>query len=483
LHLLPLIYHGGEVVSSMSKVLALQGTFKTWSCNQDENGYRDYKITFLIQADVSYGPAQVLSCPGLPVVGSVWDFASDLDEFVYCKLNQNAKPIVADGPDLWWEVEFLFSNRPDLQKCESLQFTDPFLQCPRISGHSTKRTREATLDVLGNQIVNSAFEQIRGPHNEWDQSRTGVRIEMNTDAETVALAISYLDTVNDAILWGQDERCVKLSNVTWDKKYYGACQIYFSLILDFDIETYENGVGPDYIGPYWPEIPTGSWDRLVLDEGTKVLKGHYDPVTGAYQIDLAGGIHAPVIKLVQQSAITGTLAPGTYFYKVTAVTAEGLETNASPASSVDLALPLNSIVLTIVVVPGAASYNIYGRPSTLTGTYDLLGSTETGGNYVYNDVGDAPIGGAPPSTNQTLVAANPLNPQNFIQYRGPDGNVCKVMLNGRGLPADVPYSTGSSPGTITGPGLILIQYYPSNNFLDLGIPTDYAIPCVDDPPG
>jgi hypothetical protein len=463
----------------------LQGTYRNWSCKSDEYGYRDYSIVFeVISDDPADGPQTVLNCPGLPTVGSTWLFGNDDDIYVYAKLVQEATPRVKDEACLIWDVSFSYSSRPDLQKCETLQFTDPLLQCPKISGHSTKRTIEATLDIGNHPIVNSAFEQIRGPNNEWDNARTGVRVELNTNSTGVLQAIQFLDYVNIAPLWGYDARCIKLSTVTWEKKYYGACSVYFSLIMEFDIANFEPGLSP--LTPSPNGIPPGSWDRLVQDEGTKVLNGHYNRETGTYQLLPVGGIPNPTNSPELTAVIPGgSLADGTYYYKYTAVDALGKETQAGPPISVTISGGggAGAVSMFLTLVPGAASYNIYGRPSTIGGTYDLLGSTETGmATPFFFDDGSGAIGGPPPSTNMTLVQPNPLNPQHFIQYKDPNNNVCKVMLNGAGLPADVFTNTGSSTGTITGPGHILVQYYLDGDFTLLGVPTSFTGSCTDTAP-
>jgi hypothetical protein len=69
------------------------------------------------------------------------------------------------------------------------------------------------------------------------------------------------NTVNDAILWGLPPRCILLSQVSWERKFYGICFYYYTLHLTFDI---------NYDG----------FDRDLVDEGTKVLNGQWDPVTG-----------------------------------------------------------------------------------------------------------------------------------------------------------------------------------------------------------
>lgn len=472
--------------------LVVGDSWKLWSVKQDELGHRDYEISFLVYSDTDDGPYTALGATGLPTYGSFWNFGSDTDDWAYCKLVINVKQTTVTGEQgNFWDVTCEFTTRPDLQKCQVTPFTDPILQCPKISGHSSRRTIEATMDLNGNPIVNSAYEQIRGPNNEWDASRTGVRIEMNVSIWGYVQAfLDALDYVNYDTMWGFLPRAIKLSNVTWEKKYWGGgssqsspyCAIYYTITLDFDIATFQPGLTEVY--PVPPGYPApGPWDRLVQDQGTKVLRGHYNRVTGQYIIDPVGGILTPQPISNYAQGEGGVLADGTYWYKVTAVDINGNETNASTPNSFTVTGGggTASIVITIDIVPGATSYNIYGRPNTMGGTYGLIGSTETGFPAFLDDGTEAP-GVAPPSTNMTLIYPSTSNPQNFIQYRDIDQNVCTVLLNGAGLPSDVQthMSGGPGSGTIYGPGHILIQYYPEVDFLSLcpNFPTDITTYCT-----
>ena len=458
----------------------------TWKVKQDELGHRDYSLTFKVASSVGYSPYAVLSATGLPTYGSTWyfpsDFIIDQDDYAYCKLVTEVTPMISDGdPDRFWQVTCEFTTRPDLSKCQITPFTNPLLQCPKISGHSTRRTIEATLDIYGQPILNSAYEQIRGPNNEWDDSRTGVRVEMNVGSWSNVLAcLAALDYLNQDTLWGYGPRHIKLSNVTWEKKYYGDCTIYYTVTLDFDIIPYfQNGLFPTYPNPYG--LTVGTWDRLVQDQGTKVLRGHFNRATGQYIVDAAGGILAPTAPiLTQYCGGSGTLTNATYHYAITAIDANGNETNAPNSASITTTCGSDgSVGLTWAIVPGAILYNVYRNSGS---GYQLLVNGTDLASPAFTDFGTSSTGGAPPSTNESLVPVSASNPQNFIQYRDPDQNVCTVMLNGAGLPADVRVSTSGAPGsgTIYGPGHILIMYYEMIDFNTLvpNFPTDISAACT-----
>lgn len=239
----------------------IQGV-RTYSMQRDADGYREYKLTHLVRAGVNDGPFNVLNTPGLPLPGSAWIIGNDVDLWSWCRpdavvtIHQEKE----GDANLYWRVEQTFSNKPlprDSQRCQDVAIEDPLLEPQRVSGSFTKFTEEATTDRDGNPIKNSAHEPIRGVQAEFDQNRPNVRIEQNVAVLDLALCTSMVDTVNDGPLWGLPERCIKLSNFSWERRFYGLCYIYYVRSFEFDINF-------------------NTFDKDLLDEGTKVLNGDWD---------------------------------------------------------------------------------------------------------------------------------------------------------------------------------------------------------------
>ncbi len=68
------------------------------------------------------------------------------------------------------------------------------------------------------------------------------------------------------------------------------------------------------------------------------------------------------------------------------------------------------------------------------------------------------------------IPPDPSNPSHFIHFKDRNGEKARVILDGGGLPADVP--TGTNPGTgddARPPGSINVRYYQEADFLLLGI--------------
>ena len=253
---------------------------REWSMDRGEDGHRTYTITHEVETDVGDGPFNVLNfTPGLPLEGDEWNFDGDRDPWAYCmptaKVAKN--PAVAEGhPVTHYLVTQTFTTKPPdvtKQRCSEIKVEDPLLEPPKVSGTFNKYTEEATKDRFGNPILSSSHEMLRGPQNEWDANRLTVKIEQNvaTPLQGYELPGAMLDTVNDAPLWGLARRCVKLSAAPWERVFYGRCNVYYKRTLEF-------------------EIRIDTFDRDLLDEGSKLLHGHWDPVgSGAWVLDDING--------------------------------------------------------------------------------------------------------------------------------------------------------------------------------------------------
>lgn len=242
-----------------------------WGLTRDAEGHRKFKVGHLAQALTTDGPYIVLNTPGLPQIGSIWAFDNDVDLWAFCtpvakvSIHQEKK----GEPNRWWEIEQEFSTRP-LSRCQDIQIEDPLLEPDKVSGSFVKYTVEAAYDRFGNLIKSSSHEMFRGPQVEFDRNRPTVHIEQNRATLELSTFSSMIDTVNSAPLWGLGTRRIKLSAAAWERKVLGVCGYYYTRIFDFDI---------DY----------NTFDRDLLDEGTKVLNGHWDKATGHWELDTIGG--------------------------------------------------------------------------------------------------------------------------------------------------------------------------------------------------
>jgi hypothetical protein len=231
--------------------------------NRDEDGHRNYQVFHDVETDNALDGPQIISgAAGLPQIGDQWAFGNDMDVWAFCWPNAKIRS-VGGGPreaTKRWRVEQLFTTRP-FSRCQDTAIEDPLLEPQGIGGTFVKYTEEAQRDRFGALILSSSHEMLRGPQVEFDANRPTVRISQNVAVLGLAVFTPMVDDVNDRELWGLSARTVKLSNVSWDRKFHGLCDVYFTRILDFDINF-------------------KTFDRDLLDEGTKVLSGHWIEPTG-----------------------------------------------------------------------------------------------------------------------------------------------------------------------------------------------------------
>lgn len=252
---------------------------RTFSMSRDSEGHRTYKLKQRVRVEAGDGPAIALQTAGLPEIGSTWDIGNDLDLWAFCLPDASTTPIVVKEGDTirFFDIEQTFSTKPpekNQQRCQDSQIEDPLLEPQKVSGSFTKKQEEATTDRFGYSILTSSHEVMRGPQVEFDKLNPTVKIEQNVPVLELELLASMANTVNDSPLWGLPRRCIKLSTVSWERKYYGACSVYYTRILEFDIQ-YE------------------TFDRDVVDEGTKVLNGEWNKDNGHWEVlEIAPGEEA-----------------------------------------------------------------------------------------------------------------------------------------------------------------------------------------------
>lgn len=244
---------------------ALRSGPAVWGGERDDEGQRTWNVKWRVYTDdVDDGPAVVMLTPGLPTIGSIWSFGNDLDSWAFCTpwMKVTVHGGVKEGDAAKeWTVEQKFSTKP-FKRCQDESIEDPLLEPDRISGTFVKMTKEATTNRWGSPIVNPAHELLRGPQVEFDEGLPTVSISQNVATLGLAYLAQAYNCVNDAAMWGLSARCIKLSNLSWERKVYAKCDFYYVRNFDFDINY-------------------NTFDRDLPAKATKVLHGHWDTTTGS----------------------------------------------------------------------------------------------------------------------------------------------------------------------------------------------------------
>ena len=210
----------------------------TWSASRDEEGQRSYVVTWHVVATNKLdGPVIVSGATGLSVIGASWppaslDSVGERDAFALCLPTITMKQVVKNEPNYHWHVTQTFSTKP-IDKCQTDSVENPLAEPDKISGGFSKYTRNATQDKDGAPLQMSNFEKVRGI--EVDYNRPTVRIERNIKPLGLATFAPLVDSVNSTTTFGLSARKVKLSNVSWEKRFYGTCTAYYNIVYEFDI--------------------------------------------------------------------------------------------------------------------------------------------------------------------------------------------------------------------------------------------------------
>lgn len=402
----------------------LRGLLK-WSGERDPEGHRNYRAEWQVECEPTEGPASALSCPGLPEIGSEWAIDDDEDLWAWCRADAGVEPYVDQEKNTFFKVTQLFSTKPPpvgQRRCMNLPIEDPLLEPQKLRGGLTRYTDNPAFDRFGLRIVNSSHEQIEGPQNEWDANRNTVSIEQNVANLELPLMSAMRDAVNRDALWGHAPRTIKLTNFTWERKWHGVCELYFTRVFEF-------------------EIRDEGWDRNIADEGTKVLHGHWGTVAGtgvpdAWILDNLDGAppnpdnpqHFDRFK-DRNGENTTTLLDG----------------HGKPASA-----SRGILIKSMATIPQPGD-----EPS------DLLFETDQAHGFVVNDTVNV-VGVNKPFLNNKYTVISIFNATHFVVAGPIDGIEPEDFISGGYV-----YKSGVSM-----PGIIHVERYIEADFLLLGIPTD-----------
>jgi len=238
--------------------------------DRDKEGHREYHVVHYVETTtVSDGPQVVMLTAGLPIIGAVWNFGNDVDNWAMCHPDMSIrKHRDARDPDVtMWEVDQLFSTKP-LYRCQTTEIGNPLLEPQEIGGGTVRYNDIPKYDENGDPIENSAHEPLSVP---FDENRPTVYVSQNVASLGEDVWGPMVDTVNDEPLWGFGPRQVKLSDVRWQRKLYGVCNYYYTRRFGFDTNA-------------------DGFDKVVPDEGTKVLHGEWSEETGEFETVLIAGL-------------------------------------------------------------------------------------------------------------------------------------------------------------------------------------------------
>jgi hypothetical protein len=230
-----------------------------WEASQEDDRHRNYSVTWFIQdTSRSLGPQQVGNAAGLASIGASWTYGGDNDVWAVCTPRMSVTPITSpEERTEYWSVKQYFTTKPTKRE-RTNEWQNPLDEPFAIRGGFQKYQQEITKDRHNKPIRSSSHELITGNIVQFDMNRPTVQITRNLLSLSFSSIMGIVDTVNSVTMWGLPVRCVKLSNITWERLYTAINSIYYGITYDFDINT-------------------KTFDRIAVDRGTKVLSAGGDP--------------------------------------------------------------------------------------------------------------------------------------------------------------------------------------------------------------
>jgi hypothetical protein len=240
---------------------------RRWSMESDDDGHSEYTIQWLIETtDPLDGPTSIWLSGAIAAVGSTWGYGNDIDLQAWCRPRMSFRMVVEDEPNTLWIVEQYFSSKPIL-RCQDASPGDPLAEPPKWGGTFGRFMRQTTIDKDDNVITNSSLQRV--PIEVPDIQPTITVTQNVATLNLTGRATVLRAPLNDAPLWGLPARCIMFSKYTWEQNFYGLCYTYFTETLEF-------------------EANADTFDTEFIDEGSRVLNGHWDD-TGAWVLDDING--------------------------------------------------------------------------------------------------------------------------------------------------------------------------------------------------
>ncbi len=101
-----------------------------WGGSRNAEGQRTFNVSHKIHAtSVADGPQTVLNTPGLPIIGSPWNYGNDFDAWAFCtpQMGISIYQPKEGHPNHWWKVTNTFSTAPQ-NRCQDESIEDPLLE-------------------------------------------------------------------------------------------------------------------------------------------------------------------------------------------------------------------------------------------------------------------------------------------------------------------------------------------------------------------
>lgn len=221
---------------------------KNQSFQRDSEGHRSYELTWHFRTD-SYldGPETVLQAVNtLFPVGGIYVLDNDLDPWAFCTPELTIAPhsgSTEGEPVADWTVVNTYTTKP-MWRCNTATIDNPLLEPYAISGDFVHVSREMKVDRNGKELRHVNFEPVLGPEVEDKISHPQVSISFNSPTLPLAAFNLLINRVNDAPLWGFPKRCVRFTDVKWERALYGVCFYYYKIQYTFEmnIETFDKKI-------------------------------------------------------------------------------------------------------------------------------------------------------------------------------------------------------------------------------------------------
>ena len=194
----------------------------------NDKGEREYRRVFVARSTnkLTDGPRTIRTASGIPQIGTTYAVsATDTDNGARV-VDIDPRPLDDGGCN--WEVDVTYSSKFD----DSEAGNNPLSAPAEFSGSFARYSAPLVKDLTGAPVVNSAGEPFNPPV-EIDDSRPVFTIKRNEGSYNLQRRIDYQDAVNSDVFLGIAVGLVKVSNISFVRKFHNALE-YYEMTYEFE---------------------------------------------------------------------------------------------------------------------------------------------------------------------------------------------------------------------------------------------------------
>lgn len=243
----------------------------------NDKGEREYRRVFVAKSTNKLldGPRTIRTTNGIPQIGTTYAVSPTDTDSGARVVDIDPRPLDDGGYN--WEVDVTYSSKFD----DSAALNNPLSAPAEFSGSFARYSAPFVKDIISGFAVRNSAGEPFNPPVEVDDSRPVFTIKRNEGGYNLQRAIDYQDSVNSDVFLGIGAGLVKISNISFNRKFHNALE-YYEITYEFEcrregwyVDILDIGLN-EYIPPattLTPIYDTNGVPQLLNGQGRRLTPG------------------------------------------------------------------------------------------------------------------------------------------------------------------------------------------------------------------